>query len=252
MEVRDVDLAAYEAVLFDLDGVLTPTALVHAKAWKTMFDTFLAGWSTQTGVPQTPFDAESDYHLYVDGKKRSDGVRSFLASRGIELPDGDVDDPPEFDTVYGLGHRKNRLITEVLEREGIDPYPGSARLLDCLKGTNVKLAVVSSSHNAEAVLTSAGIADDFDIRVDGHTADRLDLPGKPAPDMFLVAAYRLDVAPSRSVVMEDALAGVQAGRAGNFGLVVGVDRVGQTIELLAHGADVVVDDLADLLLEGCR
>jgi beta-phosphoglucomutase family hydrolase len=240
-------LTEFDAVLFDLDGVLTPTAAIHSAAWKQMFDEFLDKWSRKTGVAQDPFDVERDYLEYVDGKARVDGVRSFLDSRGIELPEGEADAPPRSETVAGLGNRKNVLVTELLETEGVDAFPGSVALVEELRRAGVDTGVVSSSKNCEAVLEAAGIADLFSVRVDGLVAAELGLPGKPEPDTFLAAASRIGATPADIVVVEDAIAGVQAGRAGGFGLVVGVDRVGQRQALLENGADVVVDDLAELV-----
>lgn len=231
----------YDAALFDLDGVLTPTATVHMAAWAEMFNDYLAGRDGQR--PYT----DEDYYAYVDGKPRYDGVRSFLASRGIELPEGEPSDSPEVETVCGLGNRKNDAFNAVLERDGVEPYPGSVRLLDALAAKGARLAVVSSSQNAPAVLAAAGIAERFPVVVDGAVAAAEGLPGKPAPDTFVAAADRLGVTRERSVVLEDAESGVAAGRAGGFGLVVGVDRGAGADTLTARGADVVVDDLEELL-----
>jgi beta-phosphoglucomutase family hydrolase len=227
------------AVLFDLDGVLTQTAKVHDAAWKQMFDAFLAG----RGLP--PF-SEQDYESYVDGKPRPDGVRSFLGSRGIQLPEGDPDDPPGAETVHGLGNRKNEILLERIERDGVDTYPSSVDYVRRCRDAGLRTAVVSSSANTRDVLRRAGIEDLFDVRVDGTTVAEKHLKGKPAPDTFLAAARELDTGPEDAAVFEDALAGVQAGRDGHFGYVVGVDRVGQADALRAHGADVVVADLGDL------
>jgi beta-phosphoglucomutase family hydrolase len=238
------------AALFDLDGVLTRTATIHAAAWKEMFDEFLRRRAAATGEPFAPFDIHSDYERYVDGRKRADGVRSFLAARGIELPEGQPDDPPTADTVYGLGNRKNELVLAKLAG-GVDVYPGSRRYVEAVRDAGVPRAVVSSSANTKAVLDVTGLADLFDVVVDGVVADREGLAGKPAPDTFLAAARKLGVPPSEAAVFEDALAGVEAGRAGGFGFVVGVDRTGQAEELRRHGADIVVSDLEDLLaMEG--
>jgi beta-phosphoglucomutase family hydrolase len=227
------------ACLFDMDGVLTDTAHLHAAAWKQMFDAVLA----KRGQP--PF-TESDYDSYVDGKPRADGVRSFLASRGIELPEGEPDDPPGAETVHGLGNRKNELLLERIERDGVDTYPSSVDFVRRGRDAGLRTAVVSSSANTRDVLRRVGIEDLFDVRVDGVTAAELHLKGKPAPDTFLAAARQLGVDPKDAAVFEDALAGVQAGRDGRFGYVVGVDRVGQADALRAHGADVVVRDLGEL------
>ena len=232
------------ACLFDLDGVLTPTASVHAAAWKEMFDAFLA----KVGH-QAPFDAVHDYAEYVDGKPREDGVRSFLQARGIHLPDGHPDDGPDVESVFGLGNRKNAIVVRRIRDDGVQPYDGSKRFVVAARQRGLRCAVVSSSTNAREVLRSAGIEDLFDAVVDGIVARQEGLRGKPAPDLFLAAARRLAVPPPNAAVFEDALAGVEAGRAGGFGWVVGVDRIGQADELRAHGADVVVSDLAALLAD---
>jgi len=235
------------ACLFDLDGVLTRTAVVHAAAWKAMFDAYLLERSRRTGEAFVPFDAGHDYDTYVDGKPRVNGVRDFLTSRGITLPDGSPGDPPTAETVAGLGARKNRRVLKLIRERGVAPYAGSVRYLHAVRDAGMRTAVVSSSTNCRDVLVSAGIADLFDERIDGMVAERRGLRGKPAPDTFLEGARAVGVAPSEAVVFEDALAGVEAGHAGHFALVVGVDRVGQAQALAAHGADVVVQDLADLL-----
>ena len=235
------------ACLFDLDGVLTRTAVVHAAAWKAMFDAYLLERSRRTGEPFVPFDAGHDYDAYVDGKPRADGVRDFLASRGIALPEGSAADPATAETVAGLGARKNRRVLKLIRERGVEPYPGSVRYVHAVRDAGLRTAVVSSSTNCRDVLVSAGIADLFDERIDGVVAERRGLRGKPAPDTFLEGAKAVGVAPSEAAVFEDALAGVEAGHAGNFALVVGVDRVGQGAALAARGADVVVQDLADLL-----
>lgn len=237
----------FDAVLFDLDGVLTATAKVHASSWKKMFDTFLQQRATETNTPFQPFDIATDYLRYVDGKPRYEGVQSFLQSRGIDLPYGDPEEPPNADTICGLGNRKNELMHEILASEGVEVYEGSLALLHRLRDAGIKTAVVSSSKNCQAVLTAAGITALFDVRVDGEVAARLHLPGKPAPDTFLHASELLGVDPTRAVVVEDALSGVEAGRAGGFGLVIGIDRHGEAAALKEHGADVVLHDLADLL-----
>jgi beta-phosphoglucomutase family hydrolase len=230
------------ACLFDLDGVLTKTATVHAAAWKRTFDEFLQGREGQA-----PFDEEHDYTAYVDGKPRLDGVRSFLGSRGITLPEGSEDDPPDAETVHGLGTRKNDLVNEVLEQQGVEVYEGSVRFVRAARDAGLHRAVVSSSSNTDAVLRSAGIADLFEGVVDGVVAQREHLRGKPEPDTFLAGARAVGVEPRQAVVFEDALAGVEAGRAGGFGFVVGVNRHGAAGALREHGADLVVDDLAQLL-----
>lgn len=231
----------FGAVLFDLDGVLTPTADVHMRAWARMFSEYLT--AHQITEPYT----ETDYFDYIDGKPRYDGVRSFLASRGIELPEGSSDDPADAETICGLGNRKNEVFAAVLETEGVQPYPGSVAFLDHLRTTGTQVAVVSSSRNAAAVLASAGLADRFDVVVDGVVAAREHLAGKPSPQTFLFAAKALGVTADRAVVVEDALSGVAAGHAGDFGLVIGVDRGVGADRLLQAGADVVVADLAELV-----
>jgi beta-phosphoglucomutase family hydrolase len=235
------------ACLFDLDGVLTDTASVHAAAWKQMFDDYLRTRAARTGEPFRPFDAKADYGPYVDGKPRLDGTRGFLASRGITLPEGEVTDAPDAETVNGLATRKNQLVHEKIETMGVDVYPGSVRYLHAVRDAGLTTAVVSSSANAELVLQVAGLTDLIDHRVDGVVAKARGLPGKPAPDTFLAAAADLGVAKEEAVVFEDALAGVASGRAGGFGFVVGVDRLGQAEALREHGADIVVTDLAELL-----
>lgn len=235
------------ACLFDLDGVLTPTAKLHAATWKEMFDGYLRARAAAKGVPFMPFNAVDDYDRYVDGKPRSDGVRSFLAARGIELPEGDPNDPPEAETVRGLGDRKNEIVTRSLSEEHVAPYEGSVRYVRAVRAGGLATAVVSSSRNCRLVLASAGITDLFETVVDGVVAQDMKLAGKPAPDTYLAAARTLGVTAAQAVVFEDALSGVESGRAGGFGFVVGVDRVGQRKELLRDGANVVVDDLAELL-----
>jgi beta-phosphoglucomutase family hydrolase len=235
------------ACLFDLDGVLTDTASVHTKAWKAMFDAYLKQRAERTGEPFVPFDPVEDYLRYVDGKKREDGVRSFLSSRGIELPEGGPDDPPDAETVYGLGARKNEAFRQTLHRDGVEVFDGSRRYLEAVSDAGLGIAVVSSSANTHDVLEITGLDRYIQQRVDGVTLREEHLAGKPAPDSFLRAAQLLQVAPAAAAVFEDALSGVAAGRAGNFGCVVGVDRVGQAEELRRNGADVVVTDLADLL-----
>jgi beta-phosphoglucomutase family hydrolase len=221
------------ACLFDLDGVLTKTAVVHARAWKQMFDDYL-----REQGDERPFDAHDDYDTYVDGKPRDAGVRDFLASRGIHVDDAEV---------KRLGDKKNVVVLELIERDGVEAYPGSVAYLKAARDAGLRRAVVSSSHNCKDVLEAAGIAEYLEERVDGLVAEELELPGKPAPDTFLEGARRLGVEPSQAAVFEDALAGVEAGRAGHFGHVIGVNRVGQREALKQHGADVVVDDLAELL-----
>ena len=239
--------SAIHACLFDLDGVLTQTRRLHVNAWKAMFDAFLRARAAQAGQPFVEFDPVKDYDEYVDGKPRYDGVRSFLASRGIQLPEGGPGDTPGAPTIRGLGDHKNELVQDLIQREGVEVYEGSLRYVRAARDAGLRRAVVSSSANTRQVLESAGITDLFEVRIDGVVIERDHLHGKPAPDTFLAAARELDVPPERAAVFEDALAGVAAGRAGGFGLVVGIDRVGQAEELRQHGADVVVTDLADLL-----
>jgi beta-phosphoglucomutase family hydrolase len=235
------------ACLFDLDGVLTQTAKVHAAAWQEMFDSYLRERAAHDGTRFVPFDPVADYERYVDGKPRADGTRSFLAARGIELPDGTADDPTSAETVAGLGNKKNELVLRRIRRDGVDAYPGSVRYVRAVRDAGLPRAVVSSSANCADVLAAAGIADLFDARIDGQVTARDKLRGKPAPDTFLAGARALHVSPGDAVVFEDALAGVEAGRAGRFGYVVGVDRLGQADDLRTHGADTVVTDLAELL-----
>jgi beta-phosphoglucomutase family hydrolase len=236
--------------LFDLDGVLTETAKVHAAAWKEMFDDYLRERARRSGEPFVPFDPVADYDQYVDGKPRADGTRSFLASRGIELPEGHENDPPDAQTVYGLGNRKNEIVLRRIHDDGVEAYPGSVSYVRAVKDAGLPRAVVSSSTNCRDVLVAAGIEDLFDARIDGVVAEREHLRGKPAPDTFLAGARALGLKPAEATVFEDALAGVAAGRAGGFGFVVGVDRVGQAEALKEHGADIVVKDLAELLERG--
>ena len=233
--------------LFDLDGVITKTALVHDAAWKEMFDAYLRERSKQTGEPFVPFDPVHDYDEYVDGKPRADGTRSFLASRGIDLPEGHDDDPPDAQTVNGLGNRKNVIVLRRIREDGVEAYPGSVRYVRAVRDAGLRRAVVSSSANCRDVLAAAHIEDLFEARIDGIVAERDRLRGKPAPDTFLAGARALGLEPAAAAVFEDALAGVEAGRSGRFGYVVGVDRAGQAAALSRHGADVVVEDLSELL-----
>ncbi|MFI5313652.1 MAG: HAD family hydrolase [Candidatus Dormibacteria bacterium] len=235
------------ACLFDLDGVLTQTAKVHAAAWKEMFDAYLRERAQRTGGAFVPFDQVADYDEYVDGKTRADGTRSFLLSRQIELPKGKPDDPPDAESVTGLGNRKNAIVVRKIRDGGVEAYQGSIRYVRAARDAGLRRAVVSSSANCAAVLAAAGIENLFEERIDGVVMGRDHLRGKPAPDAFLAGARALHVEPAAAVVFEDALAGVAAGRAGRFGFVVGVDRGHQAEALQAHGADVVVNDLADLL-----
>ncbi|MGO1234905.1 MAG: HAD family hydrolase [Microbacterium gubbeenense] len=237
----DPRLAGFDAVLFDLDGVLTPTAEVHMHAWQTMFDELFAAWSI------SPPYTDDDYYTYVDGKKRYDGVAGLLRSRDVEVPWGTPMDDPSESTVCGIGNRKNDVFMRVLARDGIAPYDGSLALMAALEATQMPVAVVSSSKNARPVLDAAGIRDRFRVVVDGVVAEERHLPSKPAPDVFLEGARELGVVPARTVVIEDALAGVEAGVAGGFGLVIGVDRGAGHEALLAAGADLIVTDLIDLV-----
>jgi beta-phosphoglucomutase family hydrolase len=238
------------ACLLDLDGVLTRTAIVHAGAWKQMFDEFLQEWSARAGQEFVPFDAGADYDTYVDGRPRLEGTRGFLESRGIDLPEGSADDPPGAWTLHGLSNQKNDLVLRLLREHGVEVYEGSVRYVQAVRDAGLRTAVVSSSANTAEVLDAAGISHLFDARIDGVVAAERHLAGKPAPDTFLAGAAALGVGPDGAAVFEDALAGVEAGRAGGFALVVGVDRVGQADELRRHGADIVVSDLSELLEDG--
>jgi beta-phosphoglucomutase family hydrolase len=233
--------------LFDLDGVLTQTATVHDAAWKETFDGFLRARAQATGEPFVPFDPVRDYDDYVDGKPREEGTESFLASRGIHLPAGGADDPPDAPTIHGLSNAKNEILLRRLRTDGVQAYPGSVRYVRAVRDAGLRRAVVSSSANTQQVLAAAGIEDLFEARIDGIVAQREHLRGKPAPDAYLAGARAIDLAPKACAVFEDALAGVESGRAGQFGVVVGVDRVGQAAALRQHGADVVVKDLEELL-----
>lgn len=235
------------ACLFDLDGVLTRTASVHAAAWKQMFDGFLREWATRTGGEFVPFDAGADYDNYVDGRPRLEGTRNFLLSRGVDLAEGSPGDPPGTLSVHGLSNQKNHLVLRMLREGGVEVYEGSVRYVQAVRDAGLRTAVVSSSANTAEVLDAAGISHLFDARIDGIVAAERHLPGKPAPDTFLAGAGALGVGPEAATVFEDALAGVEAGRAGGFALVVGVDRVGQADQLARHGADIVVSDLSELL-----
>lgn len=237
------------ACLFDLDGVLTQTASVHAAAWKEMFDAFLLERSREVEEDFRPFETATDYTSYVDGKLRLDGVRSFLASRSIELPEGAPDDAPSAQTIHGLGTRKNRLVLEIIQQRGVEVYQGSVRFVEVVRDAGLRRAIVSASKNCRTVLEAAGIENLFEARIDGLVAEERHLRGKPAPDTFLAAAEALGVDPAHCAIFEDAVAGVEAGRAGAFGWVVGVDRVGQADALRSHGADIVVSDLSELLEE---
>jgi beta-phosphoglucomutase family hydrolase len=237
----------YDAVLLDMDGVITDTASIHASCWKTMFDGFLQQWATQRGLPFLCFDGAVDYKLYVDGKPRYEGVRDFLNSRGIVLPDGSSQDLPSSETVCGLGNRKNELVNLHLASFGAKAYPGTVAFVMYLRRIGIKTAVVTSSENCRTVLRAANVDDLFDARVDGEVIAEMRLNGKPAPDSFLRAAEMLRTIPPRSVVIEDAISGIEAGVQGAFGLVIGVDRKNNADELKKHGADVVVKDLSELL-----
>jgi beta-phosphoglucomutase family hydrolase len=250
LKVRSAVLGLPEKVracLFDLDGVLTDTASVHTKAWKAMFDAYLSERAKRTGEKFVPFDPAADYRQYVDGKKREDGVRSFLSSRGIDLPDGSPDDPDDAETIYGLGNRKNDMFQKVLHDDGVEVFDGSRRYLEAVSAAGLDIAVVSSSANTRDILEITGLDRFVQQIVDGITLREEHIAGKPAPDSYLRGAQLLNVDPDAAAVFEDALSGVQAGRAGNFGFVVGVDRVGQADDLRRNGADVVVTDLAELL-----
>ena len=227
--------------------MLTQTALVHNAAWKQTFDTFLEAWSARHDEPFVPFDSGADYQRYVDGRPRADGVRTFLASRGITLPEGSPDDGPDQPTVNGIGNKKNLLVLQKIKEGAVQVYEGSVEYLKAARDAGLRRAVVSASANCKDVLEAAGIADLIEERVDGVTAREQNLPGKPAPDTFLYGAKLLGLPPAACAVFEDAQAGVAAGRAGNFGIVVGVDRVGQRDALVEHGADIVVTDLSELL-----
>jgi alpha,alpha-trehalase len=241
------DVSRYGALLFDLDGVITRTAALHAAAWKDLFDEFLAARARERGEPFVPFEVATDYVAYVDGRRRYDGVDTFLRSRGIQLPTGDPTDPPGAHTVCGLGNRKNGFFTERLAQRGVEVFDDTVELIHAARRHGIKVAVVSASENCAAILHRAGLLDLFDTRVTGTEAAAWHLPGKPAPDTYLKAAELLDTPPAGAVVFEDAISGVQAGLAGGFGLVVGVDRRGEAEVLLTHGADVVSSDLREFV-----
>ncbi len=238
---------AIRGCLFDMDGVLTQTATVHAAAWQEMFDDFLRKRAQATGEPFVPFDPVRDYDEYVDGKPREEGTESFLGSRGIHLSAGSADDPPGTPTIDGLGNAKNEILRQKLRTDGVLAYPGSVRYVRAARDAGLHRAVVSSSANTADVLAAAGFGDLFEARIDGVVAAQEHLRGKPSPDSYLAGARALGLAPEEAAVFEDALAGVAAGRAGQFGYVVGVDRVGQADALRAHGASIVVTDLGELL-----
>jgi beta-phosphoglucomutase family hydrolase len=237
----------FDAVLFDLDGVITDTAKLHAACWKKTFDGYLKNWAARSGEPFQSFDLHADYEKYVDGKPRYEGVQSFLDSRGIPLPYGDPEDSSDKETVCGLGNRKDELFEQDLKSDGVEVFQGTVDWVRYLRKLGIKTAVVSSSRHCQAVLEAVGIEDLFEARVDGNMTEKSDLKGKPAPDTYLKASEMLGVQPQRAVVVEDALSGVQAGRNGKFGLVIGVDRLGDTDALRENGADLVVTDLGDLL-----
>lgn len=246
---KHINLRELDAFLFDLDGVVTHTASVHAAAWKRLFDDYLQRRAAAGGTSFVPFDQVIDYREYVDGLPREAGVKSFLAARGISLPPGGPNDGPEVETLNGLGNRKDQFFDQTLAQQGVEVYEGTVSFVREARARGVRTAVVSSSQNCGEVLDAAGLTQLFDVRVDGTDLRRLGLAGKPAPDMFLEAARRLSTPPARAVVFEDALVGVEAGRAGRFRLVVGVGRGDHAVDLLAHGADIVVADLRELSLE---
>ncbi|MBN2241848.1 MAG: beta-phosphoglucomutase family hydrolase [Acidobacteria bacterium] len=246
MSPNPVTRNKFDAVLFDLDGVLTATAKVHAACWKEMFDAFLLRYGKRCARELPSFDIATDYRLYVDGKPRLDGVRDFLKSREIDLPEGEPGDGRDRDTLHGLGNYKNELVNEAIEANGVEVYPDSIECVRRFKAAGLRMAVVTSSRNCDTVLHSAGIGGFFDVRVDGNVIRERGLRGKPEPDSFLFAAELLGAEPARAVVIEDAISGVQAGRAGGFGLVVGVGRHGNLQELRANGADIAVRDLSEL------
>ena len=246
-ESKRVNRDQYDAVLFDLDGVITNTATLHATCWKQMFDAYLRERAEQKGEAFRPFDLATDYRLYVDGKPRFDGVRDFLSSRGIQLLEGNRDDPTDLETVHGLGNRKNDLVNRAIAEVGVEPYAGTVQFIHQLRRDGFKIAVVTSSQNCDAVLRATKLDDFFEARVDGNMIQAQRLAGKPAPDTFLIAAKLLSVDPKRTVVIEDAISGVEAGSNGKFGLVIGVARKGNAEELKRHGAHLVIDDLDELI-----
>jgi beta-phosphoglucomutase family hydrolase len=246
-ESKRVNRDQYDAVLFDLDGVITNTATLHAICWKQMFDEYLRERAEQKGEAFRPFDLATDYRLYVDGEPRFDGVRDFLRSRRIQLPEGSPDDPADVETVHGLGNRKNELVNRAIAEVGVEPYAGTVQFIHQLRRDGFKIAVVTSSQNCDAVLRAAKLDDLFEVRVDGNLIQARRLAGKPAPDTFLIAAKQLGAEPIRTVVIEDAISGVEAGSNGKFGLVIGVARKGNAEELKRHGAHLVVDDLGELV-----
>lgn len=247
MSAERLALGEMDAALLDLDGVVTDTAQLHARCWKRVFDAFLERWATARGDDFRPFDLERDYRRYVDGKPRLDGVRDFLASREIALPENPSSEGADGNSVAALARRKDALFEETLQKEGVEPYPGTIRWIEHARSEGLRLAIVSASHHCQEVLRAAGLETLFEVRVDGRVADALHLRGKPAPDVFLEGARRLGVPPDRAVVVEDALAGVEAGRAGGFACVVGVARHDNAVELSAAGAHIVVQDLGQLV-----
>lgn len=247
LKSKRVNRDQYDAVLFDLDGVITNTANLHATCWKQMFDEYLRKRAQQRSEAFRPFDLATDYRLYVDGKPRFDGARDFLRSRGIQLPEGHLNDPANVETVHGLGNRKNDLVNRAIAEVGVEPYAGTVQFIHQLRRDGFKIAVVTSSQNCRAVLKAAKLDDVFKVRVDGNTIETERLAGKPAPDTFLMAARLLEVEPARTVVIEDAISGVKAGSDGNFGLVIGVARKGNAEDLKRHGAHLVVNDLGELV-----
>ena len=246
-ESKRINRDQYDGVLFDLDGVITNTATLHATCWKQMFDEYLRERAEQKGEAFRPFDLATDYRFYVDGKPRFDGVRDFLRSRGIQLPEGNPDDSADVETVHGLGNRKNELVNRAIAELGVEPYAGTVQFIHQLRRDGFKIAVVTSSQNCDAVLRAAKLDDLFEVRLDGNVIQAQRLAGKPAPDTFLRAAKLLGVEPKRAVVIEDALSGVEAGANGSFGLVIGVARKGNAEELKRHGAHLVVEDLGELV-----
>jgi beta-phosphoglucomutase family hydrolase len=244
-----IDVREFEAFLFDLDGVVTRTAKVHAAAWKRLFDDYLEHHARAKGVAFIPFDPIEDYQKYVDGRPREEGVRMFLAARGVTLPPGSPDDQPDAETLNALGARKNRYFICALAEHGVEVFDGATSFIQDARRRGVRTAVVSSSQNCAAIIETAGLTQLFDVRVDGIDRRRFSLLGKPAPDMYFEAAKRLNTRPARAIVFEDALVGVEAGRAGGFGLVVGIGRGAHAADLLGHGADIVVADLRELTLE---
>jgi beta-phosphoglucomutase family hydrolase len=246
-ENKRINRDQYDAVLFDLDGVVTDTASIHATCWKQMFDQYLRNRARNRGEAFRPFELATDYRLYVDGKPRFDGVRDFLASRGIHVPEGNPEDPTDVETVCGLGNRKNDLVNLVIADVGVDPYEGTVQFIHQLRRNGFKIAVVTSSQNCTTVLKAAKLDDLFEVQVDGNTIQAQRLAGKPAPDTFLMAAKLLGCEPERTVVIEDAISGVQAGANGRFGLVIGIARKGNAEELKHHGAHLIVDDLGELV-----